>query len=139
MGRSPVSSLQPDPPRKGSGLPVLLFEGDAQAIRETVHEVEIRRHLDDLEDAPVVEAGVAQRLVVLPPHLVRLESELFGEGEDGAQTLIEVGRSPTLAERPDQIVVLRNQTERRPVMFDSVAAPVQRGYDHGNRLPVGPG
>lgn len=120
--------------RQGSGSAVILLERDAQPVCQTIHEVEVGRHFDDLEQSPVVEARLAKPLEVVAPHPARLEGELFGEGKDSAEALIHSGGPPLPAERPDEIFIPRDQTERRPVMLDSVVAPVRGGDHHRDRL-----
>lgn len=133
--------MAPNRSRRGrvpsTDLAVILLERDPQPVRQAVDEVEVGRHLDDLEDAPVVQTGLPQGDVVLPPDPVRLDRELLGESQDGVEALIQIGLSPVPGERTDEFLVLRDQTERRPVMLDSVPAPVDRGDHDGDGLALG--
>lgn len=64
-------------------------------------------------------------MVILTADLLRSKGELFREGEDGSLSVVELGPTPVLRQCTDEILVSRSQTERRPVMFDSVVALVR--------------
>lgn len=118
----------------GRGSPL---ERHAQTVSQTVHEIEVRRHLDHFEDAAVVQAGVPERPEVRLPYLARLQGELLRIGEDRVQARVELCLPPPLGDRADELLIPRDRTERRPVMCDSVAAPVDPGDHHGDGLALG--
>jgi hypothetical protein len=73
---------------------------------------------------------------VLAADLPRGQRQCLGEGQDRPKTWVELSPSPVEREAVDQAVVMRECTERRPVMRDSVAAPVRAGDRDRDGLPL---
>lgn len=77
--------------------------------------------------------------MVLLSDLSGGQRELLGKGQDRPQSIHEIGFPPVGGEGPNEGVVLSDRTERRPVMLDSVMAPVDGGDHHTDGLPLRPG
>lgn len=148
-----------EPPRRGSvarvTLPRFLSDGqrrslecmaswlplrldlDTEPIRQPVHEREVRNDFGGVQHGLVGVPMRAQLVHVLPRHLAGRPGEPARIREECPQ----LRRKPFMSafeHRFDNARVRFNLTERRPVMFDSVMAPVVARDLHGNRFALGP-
>jgi hypothetical protein len=115
------------------------FEAHPEPVGQSIDEVEIGRDLYGLEDAAIVQSRIPERCEVPTPDPTRLERQLLGEREDGTEPLRQLGAAPIPGEVEDESCISSDLTERRPVMCDSVTAPVRRGHDDRDRFTLRPG
>ena len=117
-----------------SGVYPDLFASDAERVSDTVDVVEPGGDQRDLQDAPVVEAGGAQPLVVRRGDARGVAGQLGDEVEHHAVPLVD-RRGPVVApDGLDQPLIQCDPTQKLCVRLDSIVAAVGHRNDRRDHL-----
>ncbi len=87
--------------------------------------MEVRDRLAGVVDGPVVPSGLSQLLDVFAIHRFRTSAQLEGVTDQSLFRRTDVGLQGVGSQLPDQIRILCQFTERRPVVLQSVMTPIQ--------------